>query len=169
MIHICLFKAKFGDTGYVSPLEKHKNKPELIEATSRNRQFDWGWEWRVMTHECTEEPPSSFFRIQSLLWPAVTHCDILTNLFCYDIIFDCMDRRSLDLMTSIKVSVHCIFRSNKGHVYHILYASIAAYIYTIFRFYFLWRRCFECNMPQTKAHHLNNEEWANHTQKCVPT
>ena len=44
MIHICLFKAKFGNTGYVSPLEKHKNKPQLIEASSRNRQFDWGWE-----------------------------------------------------------------------------------------------------------------------------
>ena len=32
MIHICLFKAKFGDTGYVSPLEKHKNKPLKLQA-----------------------------------------------------------------------------------------------------------------------------------------
>lgn len=105
MIHICLFEAKFGHADYVS----HKNKAQPIEAVSRNRPFDWGWEWRVMTHECTEEPPSSCSGSNHFFGQLSLTVNILSAAFTFDgILFDCEDRRRSDLMTSTRVSVVCV-------------------------------------------------------------
>ena len=65
-----------------------------------------------MTHECTEEPPSSFSGSNHFFDQLSLIAIFSPTFICDGIIFDCMDRRSFDLMTLLRcLCIACLYQT----------------------------------------------------------